>query len=445
MNVGGGVMKKYPYAIWNLEMETMDVDTRRILQLYRLKELVWYVYDNVPFYKKRLDEKGIKPSDIKSLDDINSLPFTTKEDLRQNYPYGMFAVPMEEIVRIHASSGTTGKPTVVGYTSEDIDTWAEVMARSLVSGGVTRKSIVQNAYGYGLFTGGLGVHYGTEYIGATVIPISGGNTARQLLVMEDFGPDVITCTPSYSLYLAEEAEKKKIDMSKIKLRYGIFGAEPWTEAMRDEIEKRLPIKAINIFGLSEITGPGVACECQEQSGLHIHDDHYYTEIIDPAKLTALPNGQQGELVITTLTKKGIPLLRYRTRDLTKIIPGECGCGRTHPRIDRIMGRTDDMLIIRGVNVFPSQIEEVLVQIEEASPHYQLIVDREQNLDVMTVKVEVNEKVFSDEIKGLEKIEFKIRDEIKKALGISVSVKLAEPQTVARSEGKAVRVIDNRKM
>lgn len=437
-------MKK-SHLYWNTKMETMDHSVRASLQLYRLKELAWYVYENVPFYRKKFDEKGVHPRDIRTLEDIRLLPMTTKTDLRDNYPYGLFAVPMEKIVRIHASSGTTGKPTVVGYTQSDIQVWSEVMARSLTSAGATRHSIIQNAYGYGLFTGGLGVHYGAETIGATVIPISGGNTARQLLVLEDFGPDMITCTPSYSLYLAEEAHKKGLKLERLNLKYGLFGAEPWSEAMRDEIEKRLPIKAINIYGLSEIIGPGVACECLEQKGLHIYDDHFYPEILNPATGEPVAPGEQGELVITTLTKEGIPLIRYRTRDLTRFLPGECPCGRTHPRIDRIMGRTDDMLIIRGVNVFPSQIEEVLVQVEEASPHYVLIVDRENNLDVLTVMVEVNDKVFSDEIKGLEAIEQKIKHEIQNVLGISVSVKLVEPRTIERSEGKAKRIIDNRKL
>ncbi len=438
-------MQKFPYPIWNTEMETMDPDTRISLQLYRLKELISYVYENVPFYTRKINEMKIKPGDIRKIEDIQNLPFTTKADLRDNYPYGLFSVPLEKIVRIHASSGTTGKPTVVGYTKEDIDIWSEVMARSLTASGVTKHSIVQNAYGYGLFTGGLGIHYGVEKIGASVIPISGGNTARQILILEDFGTDIITCTPSYSLYLAEEIEKKGIDKKKLKLRFGVFGAEPWSQAMRKEIEKRLPIKALNIYGLSEIIGPGVANECLEQNGLHIFDDHFYPEIIDPQ--TGLPAklGQKGELVITTLTKKGIPLIRYRTRDLTSFIPGECPCGRTHPRIDRIMGRSDDMLIIRGINVFPSQIEEVLVKIEEVSPHYQLIVEREHNLDILTVMVEVNQKVFSDEIKGLEQSEKKIRDEIENVLGISVRVKLVEPLTVERSEGKAKRIVDKRRI
>jgi len=426
-------------------METMDKEVRKSLQSYRLKELVWYVYDNVPFYRKKFNEMGISPRDIRGIEDIDKLPFTTKNDLRDNYPFGLFAVPMEQIVRIHASSGTTGKPTVVGYTQEDIDIWSEVMARSLVSSGATKNSIIQNAYGYGLFTGGLGIHYGAERIGATVIPISGGNTARQILIMQDFGSDVLTCTPSYSLYLAEELEKKGVKRSDINLKYGVFGAEPWSEGMRCEIEKRLNIKAINIYGLSEIIGPGVANECLEQAGLHIYDDHFYPEIIDPATGNHVKEGEKGELVLTTLTKKGIPLIRYRTRDLTRFLPGECKCGRTHPRIDRIMGRTDDMLIIRGVNVFPSQIEEVLVQIEEVAPHYQIIVDRVHNLDVLTVMVEVSEKVFSDEIKKLEMIEKKIQQEIENVLGISVAVKLVEPRTIERSEGKAKRVIDNRKI
>jgi len=438
-------MSKFPYPIWNFHMETMDKEVRKSLQSYRLKELVWYVYDNVPFYRKKFNEMGISPRDIRGIEDIDKLPFTTKNDLRDNYPFGLFAVPMEQIVRIHASSGTTGKPTVVGYTQEDIDIWSEVMARSLVSSGATKNSIIQNAYGYGLFTGGLGIHYGAERIGATVIPISGGNTARQILIMQDFGSDVLTCTPSYSLYLAEELEKKGVKRSDINLKYGVFGAEPWSEGMRCEIEKRLNIKAINIYGLSEIIGPGVANECLEQAGLHIYDDHFYPEIIDPATGNHVKEGEKGELVLTTLTKKGIPLIRYRTRDLTRFLPGECKCGRTHPRIDRIMGRTDDMLIIRGVNVFPSQIEEVLVQIEEVAPHYQIIVDRVHNLDVLTVMVEVSEKVFSDEIKKLEMIEKKIQQEIENVLGISVAVKLVEPRTIERSEGKAKRVIDNRKI
>lgn len=437
--------KSFPYPIWNPEMETMEVDTRKSLQLFRLKELVSYVHDNVPFYRKKLDEMKVNSNHIKSMADISLLPFTTKIDLRDNYPYGMFAVPMEQIVRIHASSGTTGKPTVVGYTKEDIDTWAEVMARSLTAGGATKHSILQNAYGYGLFTGGLGVHYGAEKLGASVIPISGGNTARQLLILEDFGPDMITCTPSYFLYLAEEAERKGVDKKKLKLKYGVFGAEPWSESMRKEIEKRMPIKAINIYGLSEITGPGVANECLAQNGLHMFDDIFYPEIINPATGQPVKEGETGELVITTLTKKGIPLLRYRTRDLTRFLPGQCPCGRTHPRIDRIMGRTDDMLIIRGVNVFPSQIEEVLVQIKDVSPHYQLIVEREHNLDMLTVMVEVSEKAFSDEIKALEKIEGNIQGEIENVLGISVKVKLVEPRTVERSEGKAKRIIDKRQM
>lgn len=437
--------KQYPYKIWNEAMETMEPGIKKSLQLYRLQELVQYVQTNVPFYQKKFKEMGLSHNDIHTLDDIEKLPFTTKIDMRDNYPYGLFAVPMEKIVRIHASSGTTGKPTVVGYTKEDIETWSEVMARSLTAAGATAHSIVQNAYGYGLFTGGLGVHYGVEKIGASVIPVSGGNTSRQLLLLEDFGPDIITCTPSYSLYLAEEIEKKGLDLKHLKLKYGIFGAEPWSEAMRHEIEKRLPIKAINIYGLSEIIGPGVANECLEQSGLHIYDDHFYPEIINPSTGKPVKDGETGELVITTLTKKGIPLIRYRTRDLTRIIPGQCGCGRTHPRIDRIMGRTDDMLIIRGVNVFPSQIEEVLVQIEDVSPHYQLIVEREHNLDLLTVMVEVNEKVFSDEIKGLEKSERKIQSEIENVLGISVKVKLVEPRKIERSEGKAKRIIDNRQI
>ncbi|HKK00675.1 MAG TPA: phenylacetate--CoA ligase, partial [Desulfuromonadales bacterium] len=365
--------------------------------------------------------------------------------MRDNYPYGLFAVPLDQIVRIHASSGTTGKPTVVGYTRRDIESWSELMARSFAAAGAHRGDVIHNAYGYGLFTGGLGAHYGAEKLGASVIPMSGGNTKKQIMIMKDFGSTVLTCTPSYSLYLAEAAAEEGIDIRALDLRIGIFGAEPWTEEIRAEIEDKLNIKAIDIYGLSEILGPGVAIECQEaQSGLHLWEDHFLAEIIDPETGDVLPPGELGELVITTLTKEGIPMIRYRTRDITRLIPEPCVCGRTHQRLQRMSGRSDDMLIIRGVNVFPSQIESVLVTIEGIEPHYQLIVDREENLDTLEIQVEVNEKTFSDEIKVLQNLSTRIRKEIKDLLGITCKVRLVEPKTIARSEGKAKRVIDRRK-
>jgi phenylacetate-CoA ligase len=381
---------------------------------------------------------------VRTLDDLRRLPFTLKQDMRDNYPYGLFAVPLDQIVRIHASSGTTGKPTVVGYTKRDIDNWAELMARSFAAAGITRGDVIHNAYGYGLFTGGLGAHYGAERLGASVIPMSGGNTQKQMMIMQDFGSSVITCTPSYSLYLAEALKESGVDLHKLKLRVGILGAEPWSEEIRAEIERNLGIKAIDIYGLSEIMGPGVAIECIEaQHGLHIWEDHFIPEIIDPDTEEVLPDGEHGELVITTITKEGIPLIRYRTRDITRIISEPCICGRTHRRLERMSGRSDDMLIIRGVNVFPSQIESVLFSIDGIEPHYQLIVDREGTLDTLEVQVEVNEKTFSDEIRKLQELSQKISRAIKDLLGITCKVRLVEPKTIARSEGKAQRVIDRR--
>jgi phenylacetate-CoA ligase len=381
---------------------------------------------------------------VKSLGDLRRLPFTLKQDMRDNYPYGLFAVPLEQIIRIHASSGTTGKPTVVGYTRRDIKMWAELMARSFAAAGAHRGDVIHNAYGYGLFTGGLGAHYGAERIGASVIPMSGGNTKKQIMIMKDFGSTVLTCTPSYSLFLAEAAAEEGVDIRQLKLRVGIFGAEPWSEQMRAEIEEKLNIKAIDIYGLSEILGPGVGIECLEaQKGLHIWEDHFIPEIIDPESGDALPPGEQGELVITTITKEGIPMIRYRTRDITRLIPEPCICGRTHMRLERMSGRSDDMLIIRGVNVFPSQIESVLFNIDGVEPHYQLIVDREGNLDTLEVQVEVNEQTFSDEVKVLQDLTGRIRKEIKDLLGITCKVRLVEPKSIARSEGKAQRVIDRR--
>ena len=430
--------------IWNDEFETLPREAIESLQLKRLQQTVSRVYATVPFYKNALDKLGIKPADIKKLADLQRLPFTLKQDMRDNYPYGLFAVPLEQIVRIHASSGTTGKPTVVGYTRRDIETWTELMARSFVAAGAHKGDVIHNAYGYGLFTGGLGAHYGAERVGASVIPMSGGNTKKQLMIMQDFGSTVLTCTPSYSLFLAEVAAEEGIDIRNLSLKVGIFGAEPWSEKMRLEIEAKLNIKAIDIYGLSEILGPGVGIECVEaQHGLHIWEDHFIPEIINPETGEVLPEGEKGELVITTITKEGIPLIRYRTRDITRLSKEPCICGRTHSRIERLSGRSDDMLIIRGVNVFPSQIESVLFNIKEVEPHYQLIVDRDGTLDTLEVQVEVNEQSFSDEIKELQGLSQRIRKEIKDLLGVTCNVRLVEPKTIARSEGKAVRVIDNR--
>jgi phenylacetate-CoA ligase len=430
--------------LWNDEFETLPREAIESLQLKRLQQTLQRVYATVPFYRESFRKAGVAPETIKSLKDLRRLPFTLKQDMRDNYPYGLFAVPLDQIVRIHASSGTTGKPTVVGYTRRDIDTWSELMARSFVAAGAHRGDVIHNAYGYGLFTGGLGAHYGAEKLGASVIPMSGGNTKRQIMIMQDFGSTVLTCTPSYSLYLAEAAAEEGIDFRQLKLRVGIFGAEPWSESIRREIEEKLNIKAIDIYGLSEILGPGVAIECIEaQSGLHIWEDHFIPEIINPDTGEVLPLGERGELVLTTITKEGIPMIRYRTRDITRLIPETCVCGRTHMRLERMSGRSDDMLIIRGVNVFPSQIESVLIGIDGVEPHYQLIVDRDENLDTLEVQVEVNEQTFSDEIKVLQDLSGRIRKEIKDLLGITCKVRLVEPKTITRSEGKARRVIDNR--
>jgi phenylacetate-CoA ligase len=432
--------------LFDEEFETLPREALEALQLKRLVATAERVYATVPFYKKKLDEYGIKPSGLKSLKDLQRLPFTNKIDLRDNYPFGLFAVPMEQVVRIHASSGTTGKPTVVGYTRRDINTWAELMARSLAAAGAHKNDIIHNAYGYGLFTGGLGVHYGAEKLGASVIPISGGNSKRQIVIMQDFGSTVLTCTPSYALFLAETAEEMGVDFKKLKLKVGIFGAEPWSERMRDEIEWKLGIQAIDIYGLSEVIGPGVSIECIEaKRGLHVFEDHFIAEIIDPQTKEVLPYGQKGELVFTTITKEAFPLIRYRTRDISVLYPEPCKCGRTHVRMERVSGRSDDMLIIRGVNVFPSQIESVLMNIEGVEPHYLLFVDRQGNLDTLDLQVEVNEKVFSDEIKNLQSLGRRIEKEIKDLLGVSVGVKLVEPKTIQRSEGKAQRVIDKRKI
>ncbi len=429
--------------IWNEKYETMPLEERRQLQGERLADCCRRVYERVPFYRRAFESKGIKPEDIRSVDDLRHLPFTNKQDLRDNYPFGLFTVPLDDVVRIHSSSGTTGKPTVVGYTKNDIDLWAEVMARSFTCAGLGRGDIIQNAYGYGMFTGGLGAHYGAERIGAAVIPISGGNTKRQIMILQDFGSTGLCCTPSYSLYIAEVAAEMGIDIRTLPLKVGVFGAEPWSDEIRASIEKNLSIDALDIYGLSEIIGPGVSMECLEKNGLHVFDDHFIPEVIDPVTGEPLPYGQKGELVFTTVTKEAFPLIRYRTRDITSLHPEKCACGRTHVRMARISGRTDDMLIIRGVNVFPSQVESVLVGIEEAQPHYQLIVRREGSLDTLEVQVEVDERFFSDEIKQLEGLRRKVRAELESVLGVSIRVKLVEPRTIARSEGKAKRVIDER--
>jgi len=429
--------------IWNIEAECMPIEQRRELQSALLQKTVRRCYEKVPVYRKKFDEAGIKPEDIRSVDDIKYLPFTTREDLIENYPFGMFAVPMEEVVRIHSSSGTTGKPKVVGYTKNDINVWAEVMARTIGCGGAGKNDIVQNAYGYGLFTGGLGIHYGAEKIGATVIPISGGNTKRQIMVMQDFGSTMLACTPSYALYIADTAAEMGVDIRKLPLKYGIFGAEPWTDSLRKEIEEKMGIHATDIYGLSEIIGPGVSGECEVQNGLHVFDDHFLPEVIDPNTLEVLSPNTPGELVFTSLTKEAFPIIRYRTRDLSMLMTDPCPCGRTHFRMGRITGRTDDMLIIRGVNVFPSQIESVLLGVEGIAPHYLIVVDRVDSLDSLEVWVEVSEKVFSDEIKVLEALEKRIEREIESVLGLSVAVRLKEPKTIERSEGKAKRVLDKR--
>ncbi len=429
--------------IWDEPSECMPREKLDQVKLERLKNTVRRVYENVPFYKQRYDEIGLKPQDIGSLEDLKSLPFTHKDDLRKAYPYNMFAVSLRDIVRVHASSGTTGQVTVVGYTAKDIDIWAELMARTLACADTTADDVVHNAYGYGFFTGGLGIHYGAERIGAVVVPISGGNSKRQVQVMKDFGSTVLTCTPSYALHLAEVADEMGIDFKSLKLKSGAFGAEPWSEGMRREIEDKLNLSALDIYGLSEVLGPGVASECREKNGLHINEDHFIPEIIDPATGDVLPAGREGELVFTTITKEGIPLVRYRTRDITSLIPQECACGRTVVKMKRVSGRSDDMLIIRGVNLFPSQIEQILLGIEDVEPHYLVVVDRIDNLDHLTVQVEVSEKVFSDEIKELEHLERRIGDDIKATLGVSVKVQLVEPKTIERSMGKAKRVIDNR--
>ena len=430
--------------IWNKEIECMDGHVMRALQSERLIKLVHQVYANVAFYRRRMDEMGVKPSDIQSIDDIVKLPFTYKTDLRDNYPFNLFAVPMTEIVRVHASSGTTGKPTTVGYTKNDIENWQEIVARCLATCGIEKQDIMQVSYGYGLFTGGLGVHYGAEKVGCTVIPISGGNTRRQLQLMSDFGSTVMACTPSYALHLADALAENGYSLADMRLKIGVFGAEPWTENMRLELERKWGIRAFDIYGLSEIMGPGVANDCIYHAGLHIQEDHFYPEIVHPDSKQPLADGLEGELVFTTLTKEGIPLLRYNTRDLSTLNRDTCQCGRTLVRMKKITGRSDDMLIIRGVNLFPSQIEHVLLEMGETSAHYMLYVDNVNNLDTLELQVELDESKMTDSLAELQNLSKKISHALNSAIGLSVKVTLVEPKTIARSEGKAVRVVDKRK-
>jgi phenylacetate-CoA ligase len=432
--------------IFNAEYECMENEARKKLQLARLKNLAEMVYERVPFYRNKLAALGIKPSDIHSIADIAKLPFTTKDDLRDNYPHGLRACPQDRIVEVHMSSGTTGKPVVDEYTMKDIDIWREAMSRTLAGAGCTRDDIVQNCYGYGLFTGGPGAHYGALNIWAEVLPMSSGNTDRQLMVMQDFGSTMLTCTPSYALYMAEEAVERGIDLRALPLNKGCFGAEPWSENMRKEIESRYSMKAYDIYGLTEIIGPGVSFECEAQDGLHVNEDLFYPEIIDPETGKVLPDGEKGELVFTTLTKEGTPLLRYRTRDITFLMRGPCSCGRTTVRMHRLFGRTDDMLIIRGVNVFPSQIEQALIEIEGTEPQYLIVVNRgESHLDEVELQVEVKKEFFSDETRDLESLRSRIENTMKSKLQIGLKVKLVEPKTIERSIGKEKRVVDNRKI
>jgi len=415
----------------------------REVQLRRLRAVVKRAYDHVPLFRQRLEKRGLTPDSIQTLADIAKLPFTVKTDLRDTYPFGLFASPMADVVRLHASSGTTGKPIVVAYTKEDVEVWAEVMTRTFAACGLHRGDIVQNAFGYGLFTGGLGAHYGAETLGATVIPISGGNTDRQIMVLRDFGVTAICATPSYFMHLAEKALEMGVDMKDLPLRVGVFGAEPWSDAMRARMEADTGIKAFDIYGLSEIIGPGVASECSQHEGLHVFEDHFLPEIIDPESGEVLPDGQEGELVLTTLSKKAMPIIRYRTRDITTILAEPCGCGRTIRRIERIGRRSDDMFIIRGVNVYPSQVEAALLTVEGTLPHYQIILSRDQGLDQMSVEVEVTPEVFSDKVRALEEVRTRLAHAIEHILGIRVGLRLVGPHAIPRSEGKAKRVIDKR--
>ncbi|NDV64352.1 phenylacetate--CoA ligase family protein [Bacteroides sp. 224] len=431
--------------IWNETIECMDRESLRKIQSIRLKKIVEHVYHNTPFYRKKMQELGITPDDINDIDDIVKLPFTTKHDLRDNYPFGLCAVPMSQIVRVHASSGTTGKPTVVGYTRKDLSVWTECLSRCFTAYGAGNTDMFQIAYGYGLFTGGLGAHYGAENIGASVIPMSSGNTEKQITLMNDFGATILCCTPSYALFIADAIKDSGIKREELKLKIGVFGAEPWTESMRKEIEEKLGIKAYDIYGLSEIAGPGVGYECECQNGTHLNEDHYYPEIVDPLTMQPVKPGETGELVFTHLTKEGMPLLRYRTKDLTALHYEKCACGRTLVRMDRILGRSDDMMIIRGVNVFPTQIESVILELPEFEPHYLLTVDRINNTDRMELKVEVRSDYYSDEINKMLSLKKKLVSRLHSVLGLGVDVKIVEPRSIERSTGKAKRVIDNRKL
>lgn len=424
------------------ELETMSRPELEALQLERLNALLERVYTNVPTYRAKFDEAGVQPH-VESLAGLADLPFTVKNDLRAAYPYGMFAVPMHEVVRLHSSSGTTGQVTVVGYTAGDLDRWADLMARTFASAGVTADDIVQIAYGYGLFTGGLGAHYGSERLGCATIPISGGNTKRQVQVLKDFGVTALACTPSYAMLIGETALEMGIDPRELPLRYGVFGAEPWSEQTRKQLEELLGIRAIDIYGLSEVLGPGVAAECEHQCGLHVNEDHFIVEIVDPHTLRPVPDGEQGEVVFTTLTKEAIPVIRYRTRDISRLIPGECACGRTSRRLERITGRSDDMLIIRGVNVYPSQIEQVLMGIPGIAPHYQVVLSKRGSMDHVEVHVEVSPDVSFDEIKTLERLRNQVSAAIASSLAVNITVRLVEPKSIQRSEGKAKRVLDLR--
>jgi phenylacetate-CoA ligase len=430
--------------IWDREHECMPREALEQLQLERLQATLHRAYKNVTCYRNKFNELGIDPDDIQSLTDLAKLPFTTKEDLRLNYPYGMFAVPLREVVRIHSSSGTTGKPTVVGYTKNDIKTWSNIVARFMTAAGVTHDDVVQIAFGYGMFTGAFGLHYGAETIGASVIPMGGGNTEKQIMIMQDYRSTALVCTPSYAITIADRIEKLGIDPKSLSLKTGLFGGEPWSEAMRSEIEARLAISATDNYGLSEVIGPGVAGECQHKCGMHVFEDVFIPEIIHPETGQVLPPGSVGELVITTLTKEAFPMIRYRTRDITSLDYAPCACGRTLVRMQKTMGRSDDMLIIKGVNVFPSQIEEVLIAIEGCEPHYQLVVERKGSLDVLEVQIEVTESIFFDEMKLQRAFLEKIQKKVESVIGVGVSVKLVEPQSIPRFEGKASRVIDRRK-
>ena len=441
--VRNSLIKENILLIWNQKAETMPREALTELQLQRLQKTIRHACTHVPFYKKLFNENRIRQDKIKSLSDLSRIPFTYKADMQASYPYGMFALPLEEVVRIHSSSGTTGKPTVVGYTRNDLENWAELIARLLTAGGVTKKDIVQIAFGYGLFTGGFGLHYGVEKVGATVVPVSSGNTERQIMIMKDFHTTALVCTPSYAMYLGEALQDAGVKLKDLHLRVGLFGAEPWTEEMRKEIEKKLRISATDNYGLSEVMGPGVSMECEIKHGMHISEDHFIAEIIDPESGQVLPCGQTGELVLTTLTKEAIPLIRYRTRDICSLIEAPCPCGRTFIRMTKPHGRTDDMLIIRGVNVFPSQVEAILMDMEETAPHYLLVITRDGALDQLEIQVEVNESFLSDEMKKMKEIEDKIRHKVHNSLGLSAHIRLVEPKTIERSMGKARRVIDKR--